>query len=165
LNRSGLARIAAVAVLLATQPAGPALAHGAVVDAVPTGAVAVQARYDTGEPMAGAQITIYAPDDPVRPWAVAVADADGQFLFQPDADRTGRWAIQARQAGHGAMGYVEVTAGNDAVVVAAPEVGLTLAQRLLMLASVGWGCVGTAAYFVRSRGGPGGDAGRDAGAA
>ena len=151
-TRSGLVRIAAVALLLATQSAGQALAHGAFVDAVPSGAVAVYARYDTGEAMSGAQITIYAPDDPARPWAVAVADAEGRFLFQPDPDRPGRWAIQARQAGHGAMGYVEVTAETGATVTRGPAAGLTLAQRLLMVACVGWGCIGTAAYLLRRRG-------------
>ncbi len=141
---------------MALAGAGQAQAHGAVLDAVQTRAIAVQARYDTGEAMAGAQITIYAPDDPARPWAVSVADAEGRFLFQPDNDRPGRWAIQARQAGHGAMGYVEITAGTDATVATAPAAGLTLVQRLLMVACVGWGCIGTAAYVLRSRGKPGG---------
>lgn len=149
-----------LAVLAAAWGAGPALAHGAIVEAAPTSAVAVQARYDSGAPMAGARVTVFAPDDPARPWAVGQADADGRFLFRPDPSRPGRWAVQARQAGHGGMAYLDIAAGPDPAApdpagAAVPAPGLTWPQRLLMLACVGWGCIGTAAYFLRSRGGAG----------
>lgn len=132
--------------------AGPALAHGAFVDVVPVEAIDVAARYDTGEVMAGAQVSVFAPDNPATPWLTGLTDARGRFVFAPD-DRPGRWAIQVRQAGHGAMGYVEVgAAGAESVILTSSAgTGTTLAQRLLMVACVLWGCVGTALWFRRSR--------------
>lgn len=130
---------------------GPATSHAAFVDVAPVDAVSVTARYDTGEPMANAQVTVFAPDNPAQPWAIAQTDAAGRYVFVP-ADQSGQWAIQVRQAGHGAMRYLEV--GTDAAVsLSAPPAaasGLSLMQRLLMVACVGWGSVGTALYFRRS---------------
>ena len=135
--------------------AGPAAGHGAFVDVTGVPAVAVDARYDTDEPMAEAQVAVFAPDDPTRPWRVGQTDQAGRFVFVPD-DRAGRWAIQVRQAGHGAMGYIEVGADAAAGIIesstAAP--GPDLLQRLLMVACVAWGCIGTALYFRRAAGAP-----------
>ena len=143
-------RIAAgltVAVLLA----GPAAAHGAFVDVASVEAVGIAARYDTGEIMASAQVSVFAPDNPAEPWLTGVTDAQGRFVFMPD-DRPGRWAIQVREAGHGAMGYVEVGASeaDSVILTSSAGSGTSLAQRLLMVACVLWGCVGTALYFRRS---------------
>ncbi len=145
---SAIVKALAAALLLA----GPATAHGAFVDTAEVQAVTVTAYYDTGEPMAGAQVSIFAPDDPAQPWQTGVTDTAGRFLFLPD-DRPGQWAVQVRQAGHGAIGYVE--RGSDGIVqvamTPAAAGGLGWAQRLLMLACVVWGCVGTALYFRPAR--------------
>jgi len=131
--------------------AGPAIAHGAFVDVMALDAIGIDARYDTGEPMAQAQVSVFAPDDPAQPWLVGQTDAAGRFVFAPD-DRAGRWAVQVRQAGHGAMGYVTVGAdGTYNVVMNAAGTGLSWAQKLLMVACVLWGAVGTALYFRRNR--------------
>jgi nickel transport protein len=137
-----------VAVLLA----GPVAAHGAFVDLAQVEAVAIHARYDTGAPMAEAQVSVFAPDNPAQPWLTGQADAEGRFVFTPN-DTQGRWAVQVRQAGHGAMGYVEVGAEGVATIVMsrATGLGLTWAQRALMVACVLWGCVGTALYFRTPR--------------
>ena len=129
--------------------AGPAVGHGAFVDVMETQAVAVDARFDTDEPMADAQVSVFAPDDPAEPWRVGRTDAAGRFVFVPD-DRAGRWAIQVRQAGHGAMGYVEVGAAAGITLTSSATAGLDPMQRLLMVASVAWGCIGTALYFRRA---------------
>ena len=129
--------------------AGPASGHGAFVDVTETRAVAIDARYDTDEPMAEAHVAVFAPDDPTQPWRVGQTDAVGRFVFMPD-DRAGRWAIQVRQAGHGAMGYVEVTAAARITLTSTAAAGLDPKQRLLMVASVVWGCIGTALYFRRN---------------
>lgn len=129
-----------------------AFGHGAFLDATVVTAVEIQARYDTGEPMVAAQVSIFAPDDPVQPWKVGTTDSQGRYSFVPDA-RLGRWAIQARQAGHGAMGYVEIR--DDMTTVTAGGTGYSQGsdtlQRLLMGASIVWGCIGTALYFRRPR--------------
>ena len=133
--------------------AGPAAAHGAFVEARNVAAVAVDARYDTGEVMAGAQVSVFAPDNPAEPWLTGVTDADGRFVFAPDSARHGQWAIQVRQAGHGAMGYVTLSADEGATITVTPAsaAGLSWAQRLLMAACVIWGCIGTALYARRIR--------------
>lgn len=146
---SSIAKATATALVTAwLLSVGPAAAHGAFVDVTETRAVAIDARYDTDEPMAGAQVSVFAPDDPAQPWRVGRTDAAGRFVFVPD-DRAGRWAIQVRQAGHGAMGYVEVGASGIAATSMATA-STDLLQRLLMAACVVWGCIGTALYFRRS---------------
>ena len=137
--------------VMALLAAGPAAGHGAFVDVREVPAVAVDARYDTDEPMAEAQVSVFAPDDPTQPWRVGQTDAAGRFVFVPD-DRAGRWAIQVRQAGHGAMGYVEVRTATATGVslTTSGAAGLDPMQRLLMVACVAWGCIGTALYFRRT---------------
>jgi nickel transport protein len=129
--------------------AGPAAGHGAFVDVTEIQAVAVDARYDTDEPMTEAQVSVFAPDDPAEPWRVGRTDAAGQFVFVPD-ERAGRWAIQVRQAGHGAIGYVEVGVAARITPTGPAKAGLDPLQRWLMVASVVWGCIGTALYFRRT---------------
>ncbi len=148
--RSGSIRTVAATVGALWLSTGLAIAHGAFMDVADVRAVKIHARYDTGEPMAEAQVLVYAPDNPARPWARGVTDAEGRFSFVPD-DRPGQWAIQARQAGHGAMSYFTVADAGAAVSVSVPaRAGPDLAQRLLMVACVAWGCIGTALYFRRT---------------
>lgn len=135
--------------LLASQ----ALAHGAFVDVAPASATSISARYDTGEVMVDAQVAVFAPDDPAQPWLTGRTDTAGRFVFVPD-DRAGRWAIQVRQAGHGAMGYAEIGADSTiTAVTAARGASLSVMQKLLMLACILWGAVGTALYFRRTKAG------------
>jgi nickel transport protein len=133
--------------LLAT--AGAAFAHGAKIDYTVGMAVELQATYDTGQPMAGGQVTVYAPDDPSTPWLTGVCDEEGRFSFAPDPDLPGTWDVQVRQAGHGDIVHIQVGSG----AVTSGGGGLTTPQILLMAASVAWGCIGTALFFSRKRGG------------
>ncbi|SDW46592.1 carboxypeptidase-like regulatory domain-containing protein [Roseicitreum antarcticum] len=86
--------------------------HAAHIEAEVVPTIHLQARYDTGGPMAGAQVIIYAPDAPGDVWARGQTDDAGRFQFIPDA-LPGRWSVQVRQAGHGAMVYIETTAGGS----------------------------------------------------
>lgn len=142
-------------------PAGPAFGHAAIVQASEVAAVRVEGFYDTGEPMAGAQVAIFAPDDPAQPWLRGRTDAEGVFLFVPDG-REGRWSAQIRQAGHGGIAYLERTATGAPPTMAQTTMaqiqagaqgsaGLTLLQKGVMVASLVWGCIGTALYFRRTR--------------
>ena len=129
---------------------GPVLSHAAFVDVAEARAVTIHAFFETGEPMAGAQVAIYAPDAPAKPWSTGLTNDEGYFTFTPD-QKAGRWAIQARQAGHGAMSYIEWAPGEAAelLAVSAPSSGTSLPQRLIMIASIAWGCIGTALFFRR----------------
>jgi len=108
---------------------------------------AYYAAYDSGEPMAGAQVTIYAPDDPSTPWLTGVCDDEGRFSFTPDTAKTGTWDVQVRQAGHGDIVHIPIgvaSTGNGGG-------GNTPLQIVLMAVCVVWGSIGTALYFARRR--------------
>jgi nickel transport protein len=133
--------------VLLLSTAGATLAHGAKIEYTVGMAVELQATFDTGEPMAGGQVTVYAPDDPSTPWLTGICDEEGRFVFSPDPDQPGTWDIQVRQAGHGDMVHIEVGAG----AATAGGSGLTTPQIVLMAACVAWGCIGTALFFSRKR--------------
>lgn len=146
----------ALAALVALAPQ-PSFGHAALLDAETTTAIRLQARYDTGEPMAGAQVIVFAPDNPTEAWRRGATDAEGRYLFAPDIDMPGRWTVQVRQAGHGAVAHVDV--GGAAADAGPPSVVATTAQsgehgllrQAVMSALVAWGALGTALYFRRGR--------------
>ncbi|TVQ19995.1 MAG: carboxypeptidase regulatory-like domain-containing protein [Leptolyngbya sp. DLM2.Bin15] len=88
----------------------PALSHGTAVEYEVGTAVAVSALYDTGEPMAQAQVAVFTPDDPTTPWLTGTTDLDGTFLFMPDPAIPGNWEVQVRQAGHGEILVIPMAA-------------------------------------------------------
>ena len=125
----------------------PAYAHGAKIEYTIGMTVEIVAAYDSGEPMAGAQVTVYAPDDPSIPWMTGVCDDEGRFSFTPDTTITGTWDVQVRQAGHGDIVHIPIGAdstGNGGG-------GNTPLQIVLMAACVIWGSIGTALYFSRRK--------------
>ena len=125
-----------------------ALAHGAKIEYTVNMAIELVATYDNGEPMAGAQVVVYAPDDPTTPWLSGVCDNEGRFSFTPDTSKPGMWDIQVRQAGHGDIVHIPI--GKDTLVTGSTG-GYTVLQIVLMAACVFWGSVGTALYFSRRR--------------
>lgn len=148
-----------LAASLAAAPAaapGTAAAHAALVAAETAQAIRLTATYDTGTAMAGAQVVVFAPDDPATVWLRGETDAEGRFHFLPDRERPGRWTVQVRQAGHGAMAHVDTGAEGPADIVAGPP-PQSLLQRLVMVGLVVWGALGTALYVRSTRRG-GGDA-------
>lgn len=62
--------------------------------------VEIIADYSTGEPMAGAQVLIFAPGNPTVPWRRGTSDRQGRYRFTPDLSRRGRWTIRVEGAGH-----------------------------------------------------------------
>ncbi|MDF1615100.1 carboxypeptidase-like regulatory domain-containing protein [Desulfurivibrio dismutans] len=135
-------------------PAPPAAAHGALVEYRPAPGIVIEARYDTGQPMAEAQIIVYAPDNPTEAWHTGTSDQHGRFSFVPDPELTGTWTVQARQGGHGAMAHIELAAADtqqkdQATGPAAGPPATTSGQRWLMAGAVIWGFIGTALFFRR----------------
>jgi nickel transport protein len=122
-------------------------AHGAKIEYTISLAVEIVAAYDTGEPMSGGQVTVYAPDDPATPWLTGVCDEAGRFTFTPDPDKLGTWDVQVRQAGHGDMVHIPI--GEDVALTGGT--GYTSLQIVLMGVCVVWGFVGTALFFSRRR--------------
>ncbi len=99
--------------LLLIGSAAAAYAHGVIINynIAANGQVELYAEFDTGEAMTEAQVTIYAPQDPLTPWLVGTADSEGRFLFTLDPEQLGTWDIQYRKAGHGDMIHFELAAG------------------------------------------------------
>ena len=126
-----------------------ASAHGARIEYTISMAVEIVATYDTGSPMAGGQVTVYAPDDPATPWLEGVCDEGGRFVFTPDRTKSGTWDVQVRQAGHGDMIHIPI--GEDVPMTGGG--GYSPLQIVLMSVCVMWGFVGTALFFSRNRSG------------
>ncbi len=127
--------------------AAPAWAHGVEASwrAVPT--FEIQARYDSGEPLRSARVTVFAPTDPTTPWQEGQTDEQGRFLLQPDPELKGLWQVRIRQAGHGVVVNVPVDEAEG--IPDGSSFGPL--QRGVMAACVLWGCLGTALFFSRPR--------------
>ncbi|MBD2461020.1 carboxypeptidase regulatory-like domain-containing protein [Oscillatoria sp. FACHB-1407] len=137
-----------------------AIAHGVGITYEAAQAIALQANYDSGEPMAEAQVSVYSPDDPSTPWLKGTADESGRFVFVPDSSIPGNWEVQVRQAGHGEILIIPIggesgvlgdtTTNGESNSQIASGIGdnLSLPQKGLMAASVIWGFVGTALFFI-----------------
>lgn len=74
--------------------------------------VEIRALYDTGEPMAGAEVTVFGAASPAHAWLTGRADREGRFRFVPDPYQPGYWSVRVRQEGHGASITVEVSSGE-----------------------------------------------------
>jgi nickel transport protein len=142
--------VLAIVMVLTMLYAAPAWAHGTTIDLNEVQAIDITARFDSGDPMAGAQVSVYSPADAVTPWLTGIADDNGRFVFTPDRTISGEWAIQVRTAGHGDWVYVELDGGEMTALTSSG--GFTPMQIIIMSAAVIWGMIGTALYFARGRG-------------
>lgn len=124
-----------------------AAAHGVEISSSAVSGVEITALYDSGQPMSGAQVSIFTPDDPLEPWLTGLCDEQGKFFFVPDYSRPGLWEVMVRQAGHGDLIRIEVTGSEE--IIAGREGGLTTLQKVIISLTVLWGAVGTALYFSR----------------
>lgn len=134
--------------------AGQAFAHAANVQLSPVRGVELRAAYDNGEPMIAAQVRIFAPDAPSQVWAQGLTDHKGVFRFVPDPVIQGGWAVQVRQAGHGAMSEIRVESGEvsgstGSLPLPTSSSGPDWLQKMVMAVAILWGFVGTALYFKR----------------
>ncbi|RKD28787.1 carboxypeptidase-like regulatory domain-containing protein [Thermohalobacter berrensis] len=135
------------ALILVTLIISPAFiyAHGAEIEYNANITYKITAKYDNGKPMAGAQVIIYAPDNPSTPWKKGVCDENGNFTFIPDTSKKGNWTIQVRKAGHGTSIYIPI----DEKMATSGKTGYSSLQLILMIGCVVWGLVGTSLYFRR----------------
>ena len=143
--------LGAVGGLIAGVTVGTAAAwgHGVDIQSRSSQVIEIQAAYDSGEPMATAQVRVYAPDDPETPRFMGQTDEQGRYQFAPDGP--GDWEVAVRQAGHGEITVIPVTEAGAIAPTYQADSGLSPLQRGLMAGAVTWGCVGTALYFRRSK--------------
>ncbi|MGB7084095.1 MAG: hypothetical protein WBD47_00970 [Phormidesmis sp.] len=79
----------------------------------------LQTTFSNGEPLKGAKVTVYAPEQSFRPYATGVTDNQGRFSFNPDEAISGEWEVNIKREGHGDILRVPVTeAGIDAELMA-----------------------------------------------
>jgi nickel transport protein len=84
-------------------------AYGHGVDAVTADAdsvVAVEIRYNSGEPMTYATISVFSPSSPKTEVIAGFADRNGRYAFIPDED--GEWRVEASDG----MGHKSVITVN-----------------------------------------------------
>ncbi len=130
-----------------------AIAHGVGVTYRSTPAIELSARFDDNSPMSDAQVTVYAPHEPAKPWLQGKTDADGRFSFVPDADLPGVWQVRVRKSGHGKIVSIptsDLAREARAVPGENSQASHTLLQKLVMGGLGVWGAVGTALYFSRN---------------
>ncbi len=153
----------------------PGLGHGVKMEHRRVSSVEVQARFETGEPMAQAQALVYAPDNPAEVWQKGTTDDQGRFSFVPDETVLGTWEVVVRQAGHGAIATIPVTAATETAPAASaegasnpdssteevveppanslisPNTNLSPVQQGVTIGSVIWGFIGTTLFFARGK--------------
>ncbi len=145
-------RLAGLVICAAGCLAPPAaFSHAAMIEAETAQAIRLHAHFDNGAPMSHAQVVIYAPQDPTVPWGQGVTDRDGrlEFVLGPEV---GRWSFQVRQAGHGAIAHIHIDDTGTTVSALGNTQGW--GQRIVMVALVAWGAIGTAAFALSRKRSP-----------
>ena len=130
-------------------PAAPVFGHGARLTWESRGdSIRVSASFDNGQPLDGAQVTVFSGAAPSVPHTVGVTDENGKFSFLPDWEESLNWDVQVRKAGHGDIVHISLTEDSTAD----DEYGrFTTLQIVLMSVCVVWGFVGTAFFFSSRR--------------
>ena len=85
-----------------------------------------------GAPMANAEVKVYAPGEPNRPYLSGRTDAAGAFTFE--ADRDGFWSAEARRDGEIARVSIRVEGAGGPPERVSPGVMLGALFGLLLLA-------------------------------
>lgn len=75
-----------------------------------------QSHFSTGEPFAGARVTIYAPNQPDKPWRTLTTDSQGQFSFLPDRTIPGNWEVRIEDENKGHADYWTVPVDDKGIV-------------------------------------------------
>jgi nickel transport protein len=75
-----------------------------------------QSRFSTGEPFAGARVTIYAPNQPDQPWQTLTTDSQGQFSFLPDRSIVGNWEVRIEDEDQSHADYWTVPVDGQGIV-------------------------------------------------
>lgn len=125
-----------------------ALAHGIQYETTRRNAVVFIARYDDGNPMSYARVTVFSPDNKEVEFQNGRSDRTGAFAFVPD--RPGTWEIvYDDETGHG---FKERIVIQDCEKLTQPsgERHFPRSCKLITGISVLWGLTGMF-YFLKAR--------------
>jgi nickel transport protein len=143
-------------ILLAYTGIGDVFGHGTEYVVLSGGVVGVQASFDTGVPMADADVLIFAPNE-ITAAIKSRTDTRGIVCFAPD--KAGAWVIQVRaEGGHGMRINLEVDQDSIVSVSDSEHSSLSILQKLFLAVCVCWGFIGTGLYFYGRKKRDGGDA-------
>lgn len=71
--------------------------------------IELKTTFSNGQPLKGAKVSVYSPDQPLRVRATGVTDNQGRFTFEPDEAIDGDWEVNIERAGHQDIVTVPVT--------------------------------------------------------
>ena len=94
--------------------------------------VEVQFATPDGKPMANAEVRVFAPGEPIKPYTTGRTGADGKFEF--GADRDGFWSAEARTGAEVARVSIRVGGNAQQSTRPSPWVILALLGGLLVIA-------------------------------
>ena len=96
------------------------------------GGTGIEARYDSGDPISHADVTVYSPGNGDEPFQIGVTDRNGRFLFFPDAD--GKWKVVVNDGtGHGGTKYIIV---NNSSIVQDEAIQKPLGRSIKLLSGI-----------------------------
>ncbi len=76
-----------------------------------------QSLFSSGEPFAGATVTIHAPNNPDEAWMTTTTDGEGRFSFLPDEAIPGDWEVAIEDADNlSHADYWTVPVGDKGIV-------------------------------------------------
>ena len=103
--------------------------------------IELHSGFANGEPLKGADVVIYAPNQPGRVWAKGLTDSKGRFAFAPDLSIQGDWEVEITRAGHADILTVPVSANG----IEADLVSQNAASDLHYAETSPWAFVGSIA--------------------
>lgn len=101
----------------------------------------LQTTFSNGQPLKGAKVTVYAPDQPLRPQAIGRTDSQGRYSFEPNAAVSGDWEIDIKSGGHQDILQVPVTEEGVDVDLMASQGAIDQGGSDLHYASSPWAAV------------------------
>lgn len=79
----------------------------------------LRSTFGNGQPLKGASVTVYSPEQPNRVWEKGLTDSEGRYTFKPDESITGEWEVNIKRDGHQDIIHVPVTGeGIDSELIA-----------------------------------------------
>jgi len=121
-----------------------AYSHGTKFTVIQPKEIRIQAAFDTGEPMADAEVLLFPPNE-TRESSSVHTDSNGVFTFIPD--RPGVWVCQVRhKSGHGMRINSDINE-NLSLSSHSRISGVSQTQKIIMAICVIWGMIGTALFF------------------
>ncbi len=71
--------------------------------------IELRTTFSNGQPLKGAKVTVYSPDQPLQARVTGVTDSQGRFTFAPTEAINGDWEVNIERAGHQDILTVPVT--------------------------------------------------------